>query len=541
MLRILRLNVISGSVTWSVSVLILLMVSSCHYFRINKSSAATAEEVLRLQTEGRYIILHLEDKTWHLTDITSGVNTLHGTISGFEGHQMYRKASPDKVVRYRNSQAVYEGEVINEAHIYVTELGRKGQSEVFFPVTAIKNVDVYEKAKGASLSSGLLSVLGVAGIGITVAGIIAAATSCPFVYVSDGENYHFSGEIFSGSVQPGLERDDYLTLPYMGADDGLYKINLKNELREKQFVNLAELWVFDHTANRTIITDKYGVSYDIGNVTLPCTAVSTDETDILSLICRKDSLSYSANKEDTGSNGITETTLGFIMPADAMSARLIIRAKNSFWLDGLIQNIHHLFGGRYSTYSAKQEKVEGDKLRKWSLDQKMPLSVYVWKNNKWKFADYFNLAGPMALKDDILSLDLEGIETDTVKIRLVTGFLFWEIDYAAIEFGKAETATPAVLQAKSAVANDDGDVRELIRANDNAYYILDKTGDESLLTFEMPVKKNETRSVILHSRGYYKIIREQSGEPDKKTLRTFRKPGRVPEFSREMFDSLTRK
>ena len=240
----------------------------------------------------------------------------------------------------------------------------------------------------------------------------------------------------------------------------------------------------------------------------------------------------------TDKDGINSIVLKFVKPDDASSARLMIRAKNSLWMEAVSAKIHGLFGERYNAFSAKREKVPGDELRKWQLDQKLPLSVYIEKNKRWQFADYFNIAGPAALRDDILPLNLEGIDSDTVTIRLETGFRFWEVDYTAMDFSLSEPLSPVRVPAETVTAGNGLEIKEVLEGSDDTYYVLDEQGDEALLVFHNPELKNDSRSVFLHTRGYYKVVRDQTGPADKKTLKSFRKAGMIPAFSKEMYDGL---
>ncbi len=72
--------------------------------------------------------------------------------------------------------------------------------------------------------------------------------------------------------------------------------------------------------------------------------------------------------------------------------------------------------------------------------------LYIEKNRKWEFLDYYNIAGSVAFKDDILDISLDGVDSDSVKIKLEYGFLFWEIDYAGMDFSKNEQVKMALQQ-----------------------------------------------------------------------------------------------
>jgi hypothetical protein len=516
----------------------LIMNSGCHYFRIHSSAKPYADVILKMQDQQKYIILHLGEKTWHLTDIKADENTITGKASALAGKEFGREVNPEKANRYMKNGTIDESGVLNEVHVYADALEATAGNIISIPSDEIAKVEIYDKAKGATAASWIGLPFGILAGAFGVVLIIVALTSCPFVYVYNGADYSFAGEIFSGAIQPGLERDDYLPLPQISSCDGAYRIKITNELKEVQSVNLAELMLVDHPEGISVLMDKYGSVHSLGTLASPVSAVAGDNTDILQLIKEKDAMSCIGLESVTDKDGITSIVLKFVKPDDATSARLVIRAKNSLWMEAVSSKIHGLFGERYNAFSAKREKVPGDELRKWQLDQKLPLLVYIEKNKRWQFADYFNIAGPAALRDDILPLDLEGIDSDTVRIRLETGFRFWDVDYTAMDFSLSEPLPSVRVSAATATASNGLEIKEVLAGSDNTYYVLDEQGDEALLVFNNPELKNNCRSVFLHTRGYYKVVRDQTGPPDKKTLRSFRKAGMIPAFSKEMYDGL---
>jgi hypothetical protein len=536
MLKILRMPCISKPVLWFTIFSLLAMTNGCYYYRVNRSSGPPANTISKMQDEHKFIILHIDDKVWQLSDIIIEQENITGTISELYGIEKYRIVKPDVPNRYRKDQS----QILNEVHIYTTEFTKTGSTKITFPIKAISRINIYDKATGATIASWGFTTLG---IGIGAAGILLiiillTKSSCPFIYSYNGTDYIFTGEIFSGATQPGLERDDYLLLPSVASMDGAYKVKITNEVHEIQSINFAGLVVIDHSKNNSVLIDKYGIPYSVNKPVSPVEAKCAGGNNVLPLIADRDSLFYSGNETKVGKNGIDEIVIKFIKPENAQSSKLIIRAKNSFWLDVLISKVHKLFGERYNSYSLKEAKSPGNKLRKWQLDQKIPLSVYIEKNGRWEFVDYFNIAGPMALRDDILPLNLEGINSDTIKIKLNTGFLFWDIDFAGMDFSKNEIMKPVTVPVKTAIDNNNVDISGSLLNPDQDYYVQKKTGDEAFLTFETLVQKESNRSVFLHTRGYYQILREQAGKADKKKLKTFRKPNSVPAFSKETFDLL---
>lgn len=538
MFKLLRRPSIFKLITWSMLGPFLILTGGCNYFRVHTSGKPYPAVIQQMQVEQKFIILHLEDNVWRLLDIKTDEKNVTGTLSFLIGHEMYKTANPDKANRYKKVNRLDQSDLLDEVHIYVSELAITDQVKVSVPTDAILRVEVYSKARGATAFSYLSLPLGILAGAYVVTGIIVALTSCPFVYVFDGADYVFTGEMFSGAIQPGLERDDYLPLPGISPADGTYRMKVTNELKERQYVNMAELMLVDHGKDVLVLTDKNGSPFTVLSPQAPVSAVTGKNTDVLQLVSERDTRTYTGIEGIADEKSINNIVLKFVKPAEASAGRLLIRAKNTMWMEAVSSGIHELFGERYNAFSAKREEVPGNKLQKWQLDQQLPLSVYIEKNNRWEFFDYFNIAGPAAMREDILQLNLEGITSDTVKIKLETGFRFWEVDYTAMDFSTQNEFAVSMVPLTTATASSDLEVKQTLAATDNTYYVLDEQGDEAILVFDCPDLKNDCRSVFLHSRGYYKVLRDQTGPPDKKTLRSFRKPGRIPLFSREMYDSM---
>lgn len=536
----IRANAASRLMASIILIPLILMPGGCSYYKISKSEEPLAPAIQKLQEEGRFIILHMDDHVWHFTNISVDEMQLSGTISVLSGHEMYKKSTYDNPIRYRKSKTKNQSEVLNEVHIYASELVMEDQERVSIALDAVEKIDVYDPATGATIASWGLTSLGTVAAVSGVILIIALLTksSCPFVYLHDGTDFVFCGEVFSGAVQPGLVRDDFFPLPAITPHDQDYSIKMTNEVMEIQYADMAELIVVDHPAGKKVLFDKNGVPHFYDGINPPAAAWNSSNDDILEVISGEDFMNYTGLEAKNGSNGTEELWFSFIRPPDAGHAKLIIKARNSFWMEAVIAKIHSMFGDGYDRYMAKQERRPAEKLNRYQMEQEMPLSVYIRRDNRWEFADYFNLAGPMAFRKDILSMDLSGIGSDTVEIMLRTGFGFWEIDQVGMDFSTQPTPEYLRVPLESAIDHHNEDVMALLAARDSRYFVFAETGDEVTLTFGNPAMKDESGSVFLHTRGYYKIVRDQSGRPDRKTLKTFRKPGSIPAFSQETFRSI---
>jgi len=518
---------------------LLSQIQGCYYYKVTRSTEPPAPAVLKLQDENKFIILHYGDSAWQFKDIMADDNTITGGIFLLQGHEKYRTTDAQGANRYKNRASKDESEVLNEVHIYTSELVQSESVQVSVPIKSINKIEIYDPAVGATIASWVFSGLGLA---IPVVFVVALLTkeSCPFIYISDDDAYRFVGEIYSGAIYPSLERDDYLPLPGAKQGQSEYKIKMTNEVYEIQNTNLVELQVLDHPSGSTVLMDKYGNCQTMSNPQSPVEAINLKGRNIINDIKERDTLLYfgdNPEKDQVSTDGII---LKFNRPPHSNSAKLVIKAKSTFWLDYVFTRFHGLFGDQYDCWVEKQETIPDKQMKSWQIDQKIPLLVYIEKGKRWKYVDYYNVTGPMAAREDVLSIDLADITSDTIKIKLEFGFMFWEIDYAAIDYSSNVPVTKRTALLESAIDNRETDVKKLLGSSDLFYYVQEKIGDEVNMTFAIPPRIQTAQTLVLHSKGYYKILLDAKGEQQVKYLLPFRKKGRFPEYSGELFRQHTR-
>ena len=517
------------------------LINGCYFYQVSRSTEPAGPTLMKLEGNNKLIILHAADSAWQIRDITAYGDSISGFIWKLNGHDAYKTTLPDKNNRYKKSDYGEEFEVTDEVHIYVPGDIQIKSSKAVFATGSVDRIELYDPAKGATTASWIFGALGVSALVIAAIGIVVALTkeSCPFIYVNDGSSEKFIGEIYSGAIYPSAERDDYLPLPRPAPGKKDYKIKMTNEVHEIQNTNLIELNVFDHPEDVNVLVDKYGLYQTIALPEAPVEATNLRGTDILQIIASEDSLSYYSDeniKDPPVTDGII---MKFKRPAEASTAKLEVKAKNTFWLDYIFARFHKLFGKEYDCWVEKQTPDLAKKMKNWSVEQKIPLSLYIEKNGKWQFVDYYNVTGPMAAKEDVLSFDISDITTGYLKLKLEFGYLFWDIDYAAIDYSLNVPVTQRVAQFESAIDNKDKDVRDLLKSADMLYYVQPEVGDAVDMTFSIPEPLNESQTFILHSRGHYKILMNQTGNQQVRQLLAFRKKGHFPQFSNGIFREQT--
>ena len=518
--------------------LTLNMIQGCYYFKVNTYRNPSSSKVSTLDNQGKNFILHFNDRTLQLTNVELRDQELLGEVSEIPRLLPRYVANPNKPNRYHKKSNNNQTYLLNEVHLYIDEYTDLGNNKISIPVSSISKAEVYDKDTATTTGSWILGGLGIAaGVYLILAILVLIfKQSCPFIYIHDGNDYRFAGEIFSGAIQPGLERNDYLRLTGIKPTEGHYHLKVTNEVKEIQHINLMQLMVIDHPENTEVLNDKYGTTHTIALANEPLEAVTLTGENVLPLVSGKDDRMYLFNGAATTGHNSDALFLTFDKPEPARKGKLLIRAKNSLWVENVFSGFHDKFGRIYKAFDRREEKRPAAELRELMASQGFPLSVYLKKNGSWELQDFYEIAGPMALKDDILAIDLGEIEEPQIQIKLETGFMFWEIDYAAIDYSENQKIDITTVGVAEALDENGLDVAPMISGDDRLYYSQPIIGNEANLIFDAPEPTNEARTVILHSKGYYKVLRDQTGKADWKELRTFREPGRMQKYSKELFE-----
>jgi len=553
--------------TKTVSLLITLSLLSslqgCMYFyKVQTVNKVTAREMKQYESLSKYLILHQGFSAWHLSQPFQDGEQISGTLSVLpEDHLKYQTTNPNSGNRYKKpskgdkivkgKDIINESVVLNEVHLYladtlVPKFGTNDHIKIAF--SAIKKAEVYVKATGRTTASWVIpAVTPIVIIGglITVAAL--TKSSCPLIYLKKDQHFEFAGEIFGGAVYSSLERHDYLPLAGFKPSKGRYSLIISNGLPEVQYINLAELWIVNHAVNTTVLPDRHGVVHAFSNPESPVEAVSSSNSDLLPLVNKKDQHCFLFDEEPskTGDTCAFNTAiLTFPVSGKADTGKLIVRAGNSMWGDYTYGEFTKLFGYNYGAWIKKQGKEPTEKNSRWKLDQRFALMVYLETDTGWQFVDYYDLIGPLGARDMVMPIDLKKALVSntpdhgrTIRIKLESGFNFWDLDYAAMDFSRNADFTVDIVKPTSAVTESGHDVAQQLAQNDSLYYIQENTGEEGLVVFaDSPDHKGLKKSVFLHSEGYYEHVRNYPNPPDKKQLQSFLIPGRFSKFS---FDNHT--
>ena len=513
-------------------IMLLLSANACHHYKIGKVKSISAGYIVEKDKMLDYLIVHVDDEIWNLQNARSENDQILGVkqpISPYHNEFTKNQYRSKNVYQYKKNNS----SPANEVHIYVSKVKFVDDGEVLIHIDDISKVEVYDEAVGANLAT---TVLPVAVIVVAAAGaVVWIACACPYAYTYDSSGYKFQGGIFPGAINAQMEREDYKVLDgFVGSGDR-YSLKLANEKPETEYINLAELRVIQHPLESEALYTKYGELLTFSNTQSARIALASDKTDIKAVLNAKDNQVELFNKPQT-SYGMNEVILNFDNPGQAKQAKLILRAKNSRWMDHTFKEFLTLFGDYYKEFSEYQKEQAAHERITWMKEQGVLLNVYLDKGRGWEYYDYFNVVGSTAYRDLAMKLNLADMENEVVRVKLQSGFNFWELDYVAIDFGHNVEVLETTLQALVAQDQHQKDYRNALSKSDKEYVAEMVKGDELFLEYEKPVVQEGLKTtVILHSKGYYELDYEFHGKADLVYLRKFKKKGRLSGFSRDKY------
>jgi hypothetical protein len=521
-----------------------------YFYKTNTRNTIDTFAIQQLQAANKYFIVHFRDSAIALNNIMVSNEKIEGSmVQLLPEHKKY--LNPDKTTvttqttRFSPKKTHYRvkaadrNNTLMEVHLYVDEDIRKDQVQLSLPVSSFKRIDVYALDREATTANHILSIVGgTLLIGSAVALIaFAIACNCPQVYVNNNGDCQFISGVYSGAVYSSLERTDYLPLLSLNSPEKTYKLQIRNVKDEEQFMNRIQLLQVSHSTGSEVLIDRHGNIFTYNHPIAPTAAISDKKTDIKKQIGITDDDQYSFDSEKS-KNGLSSTVLTFKKPEKAKKAKLIVHAGNSNWSGYLYHSFAELFGNGYEKWKVEKDKSDPKEMEKWQTDQGLPLMVYIERNGKWEFADYFAHTGNTASRDMIMELDLTNTKSSEIKIKLETVYQFWNLDFAGIDFSENNYINSTILNPAKALKADDSDQTRYLNEVDKNYTYLKPEEEMSLEYQPVSSDPNSINSYFLVSTGYYHNLKKYEGPPKVATLLKFKNRNAFDDYSREKFSEL---
>lgn len=522
-----------------------LLFSQCHnYYKAVQTPAANSASVVdSLKPQNRYFVLRNGSAAYYMNNIVLNEDkkTLTCKLEQLPtNHQLHLVSGRKGKFQYKKGTAE-DLNVLNEVHFYIQPDNTIAGGQYTLDLIKVEKIEILEKDKGRTTGSYVIGTIGYTFGALAVVAIIVAATksSCPFVSAYDGNNFLLQGEIYGGAIYPQLARHDYMPLKMAPLADGSLQVKISNELHERQFTDMAELWVITHDKNSKVFADEKGNLFSISAPQPPFTANLNAKTDV-TVPLQKTGDNALLYMDDTAVNATNEVTMEFNKPASVKKAKLQLSLKNSYFLDLLYGELAKGFGNYYGTYIKKQKQKPVAELVQWAKDQKIPLEVSVKINNEWKKITDLTTIGPLAIRNMIIPIDVSEITGPVTEIKLSSGFMFWEIDYAAIDYTEENIFTVEKIIPSNATDETEKNVLSDLQKEDAVYLAQPDIGNTATIIYKTAPLNDDskTRSYILHTKGYYEHVRDFKNKPDIGFLNQFKNPGAFPLFGLQLYKKM---
>ncbi len=508
----------------------------CSYFKVKEvpiTKETISPQIKVFNSTDKYVILN---QKWELKDlkIDEDAQNITGTLQYLKVQHIYpKKKEINKTYLIQRHQQPF-----NELN-FVADLPQNPieGAELTIPFSDIRSISINAKNTGRTV----LNVVGTS-VGIVFAVILiilATKSSCPFVYVKDGDSYVFMGELYPGIITPNMQRLNYLPLPDFSSFNDHWEIQVTNELKEVQHTDFLQLWVVEHKKGTQVLLDKFGMAQSFFREVTPSKALDANYKDVRHELAFKDGSSYSFNEDLPSTTSTRYVDLQFDIPQGQRKANLLLNAKNSMWLDYVFGKFNAQFGAYYPQFQKDQQAIPAAKSEQWANEQHIPLSVYIKTEHGWELTDRIHSVGPMATRDLIVPIDLDKINGDRLEVRLESGFMFWDLDYASLGFSDNTPIQITKIAPDFARDQNNEDVTALLQTADEAYFSQPEIGDAVTVGFKVPNRNpGKERSVFLVNKGYYTYIRNYEGIPDFNRLKSFRNPSTFTRYSENSYKAI---
>ena len=357
----------------------------------------------------------------------------------------------------------------------------------------------------------LVDIVAPGAIVATVALLVALLKeSCPFVYVYRGHAWELVGEAYAGAAFQSVQRDDLLPVPSVGATRRV-AIRLRNEARETQYTDRAELVIVDHEPGLRALSTFDGHPVLVGPSRSATWARDGRGVDVAALVSASDARVW---ETDPAAAALVEQeplddvlTSGFALPITG-APMLEITASNTPWLDLTFGRFFAAMGDHLDEYIAAGNRPSAERsIRHWREREGIDLLVEMRAGDTWKLVAVVPTIGPAALREVAVPLPVDRAHgTDRVQVRLRSGLGFWRVDRLALSASDGAPVEIRHVKARAARATGGRDDLATIAATDQRYNALAEFGESLDLDFDLPpLRVGRTRDTFLFSSGYYNV------------------------------------
>jgi hypothetical protein len=362
--------------------------------------------------------------------------------------------------------------------------------------------------------------------------------SCPLVYGDDGHRLAIDAEPLGASLFAADEAVDRVRLGRLAAVDGSYHIQVRDEMRETDYVDAVRLLVVDHAPGTEVLPAMDGSLHAIREALVPSHAVDANGANLAPQLAREDGwpwveLPLFRDPEGPRSRRAV-ASLEFPRPRGSTAATLALSLRSTEWGAALFGHVLALQGRDVNGFLASLETdpVRRRALRSAWAREALP-HVQVWTGREWREAGTLAHIPRLVPGRRALPLDLRDVAGETLRIRIEALPGLWAFDRVNVDYGAPLPLAVQVLSPRTARDADGGDVRELVARSDDRRVTLASMSGRLDLAFDAPLPlPGKARSVLVEIEGYYHPVLEASGEPQEALFeRLVHEPGALARYA----------
>jgi len=508
-------------------VLIPAILNSCNYYKLKWADLSKSQpKELVSKKSFSVIAVHAGNKIWQINDPIITQQTISGTPSTIstEAFVLYQTLLKRSSTSIREIDKPYA----NQLHLFVDELAY-ADGKIIIPFNQIKEIQTVDKDYGLKTLAIITGTLGTLSIGFII--FLAISCGCPHNYVYDGNQYIYNNTLFTGALASNLERNDFKILPDLNQDARTYEMMVKNEENEIQFTNLIELISIKHSNNVNVYASQNGEFFTISDLKSP-KKLTNDNQDILNYLA--------ANNDDVGyqfdlvsPDQFSYLFASFEKPSDVSNPKIVLKLRNTMWGGFVFKEFKQLFGNRYADWVKKNHERSKEEAIESVRSTGISLEVSLKIDGKWTALDYIDLIGEVSYNTVVIPVDTHLLTESEIEIRLKCGYMFWDVDFIGMDFSPQEIID--IQYIKPSIAKGFRDFNAELAHDDDQYMQHDPNSEDTYIKFDsLPVPNGESRSLFLHSKGYYLSLDIIEGKTNWSKLKMLTAPGGFSKFSKEL-------